>query len=503
VLKLSFKGIVLQQKKELTEASNETIKLAEDELHELYEIATNSTETKFDDIVALATSYCNISIVYKNQTSKKKLAIAQNYLHLCLTLLKGKETDRKAVLIVMRAYVQMLNIFLKLHNAEKVYEYLHKGIALYLKYTKEDKFLEPLVINSVSLDIEDKEYPNSMLSLLSLYSECLIEANRLNIFEGGITDFVITIHNFLVNRCNIIVTARPIEESALWMYAMTDVAMHLLTSYYFTEVRNCFAATHYILDIYDKELAKLMVTQNCLFEDIFDSHYYTICGRLSKSWGNYGNILLDLSKHILLYGDKLTKKRARKIYKSKSTAYTSSKTSEEYEELLPFTNLEEHLTNYIDKITDKCVSNLDEAKSVFVFTMKWFEAAKTYFTKARQRILYCEAVYYMSRTYKHLAFFEPDTNNQIKLYKRQMHLLQDICNSGSDDPDSTAIFLDMSFELIILYAILLDMIIEDTEIICKPFTEIRMEIDTFVINSIKCYKFYLNYVCFQDREMLN
>jgi len=503
VLKLSFKGVVLQQKKELAETSSETIKLAEDELHELYEIATNSTETKFDDIVALATSYCNISIVYKNYTSKKKLAIAQNYLYICLELLKGKETDRKAVLIVMRAYIQMLNIFLKLHNAEKVYEFLHKGIALYLKYTKGDQFLEPLVINSVSLDIEDEEYPNSMLSLLSLYSECLIEANKLNIFEGGITDFVITIHNFLVSRCSVIAATRPIEESALWMYAMTDVAMHLLTSYYFTEVRNCFAATHCILHIYDKELSKLMVKQNCLFENIFDSHYYTICGRLSKSWGNYGNILLDLSKHILLYGDKLTKKKARKVYKSKSTAHTSGKTSEEYEEILPFTNLEEDITSYVDQITDKCVSNLHDAKLVFVFTMKWFEAAKTYFTKAQERILYCEVVYYMSRTYKHLAFFETDRNNQIKLYKRQMHLLQDIFNSGSDDPDSIAIFLDMSFELIILYAILLDTVIEDTEIVCKPFKEIRIEIDTFVINSIKCYRFYLNYVSFQDREMLD
>jgi len=502
VLKLSFKGVVLQQKKELIETSNETIKVAEDELNELYEIATNSTEITFDDIIALATSYCNISIVYNNHTSKKKLAIAQNYLYICLKLLKGKETDRKVVLIVMRAYVQMLNIFLKLHNAEKVYEFLHKGIALYLKYTKGNEFPEPFVTNSVSLDIEDEEYPNSMLSLQSLYLECLIEANKLDIFNMGITDFVITIHNFLVNRWMIVV-ARPIEESVLWMYAMTDIAMHLLTSYYFTEVRNCFIATHCMLQIYDQELVKLTGTENCSLEDVFDRHYYTICGRISRSWGNYGNVLLDLSKHIFLYGDKLVKKRARKVYKSKSVTYTSAKISEECEEILPFTNLRKDIISYVNLITDKCVSNLRDAKSIFVFAMKWFEAAKAYFTKAQERILYCEVVYYMSRTYKHLAFFDPDRNNQIKLYKRQMHVLQDIYNSGSDDSDSIAIFLDISFELIIVYAILLDMIMEDAEIICKPFRDIRTEVDTFIINSVKCYKFYLNFLCFEEREILN
>lgn len=75
-------------------------------------------------------------------------------------------------------------------------------------------------------------------------------------------------------------------------------------------------------------------------------------------------------------------------------------------------------------ITDRYLLDMDDAKPVFLITIKWIEKAKSYYAIDSEATEYSKIVQDHAMAYKHLAFFESDPSNQAKMHKRRIDLLE-------------------------------------------------------------------------------
>lgn len=81
---------------------------------------------------------------------------------------------------------------------------------------------------------------------------------------------------------------------------------------------------------------------------------------------------------------------------------------------------------YENVITDRYLLDIDDAKPVFLTTIKWIEKAKSYYTPETEATEYSKIIQDHAMAYKHLAFFESDLSNQAKMHKRRIVLLEEL-----------------------------------------------------------------------------
>ncbi|RLU20227.1 hypothetical protein DMN91_006834 [Ooceraea biroi] len=330
---------------------------------------------------------------------------------------------------------------------------------------------------------------------MTLYRELL---NRLKPieeilkFDSNVWDAytLVNIMQKFLMRQSVMVMANPVKTDLAWIHAACQLSASFLRlskfRLSFTEARNCIASAQYMLELNDKEVSKAETSNNS--EDFHDANYYVTKASVALAWCNYSNLILFLSKYNMSY---IRLGTGFPIHKAAKSISMSSTTSVKF---LILTHLEENLKiihNYTNQVTDTYyVTTRDDAKSVFLHYIKWFEVTKTCYKK----IGFVESTkliaYNISTTYKYLAYFEPDKDNQIKLLKRQIQILKDIC-----DIDVYKVTLEnflmrrIYCDLAVSYAIIVDMILENMEFNTTYVEEGNLK--EYIRNSVKCYKKYI------------
>jgi len=484
LLQLSFRTVILASKKEITEVPKQKIKLLEKEADKLYETIMNSEELNKDDVIALATSYCNMGLIFKNDNSQENLSISENYLHKSLQLLKGDELDCRAVLIVMRAYVQIYDILYKQDNPE-YQQYLYKIIDLYLRYTTEDVLDVPCVIYSIKLDIEGTE-SNYIISLYTLYSKSLNNSKLIFYDFCEQDNFIITMHKVLESQWSIVAKA-PLKLGLYWAEATTELAQYLYSHCRFIEARNSLAAAEYTLNVLcQKELSTLSKDHACL--KFYMHMFHTISVFNITAWGVYGLSLIQSSTNSLLYPQTSKKKRSEICKVDESKLISSIMSTKKPAKLLLFMNLEENLKNIINKVTDTCVSNVHDARLIFNHAIQCFNVINMNrkIEETYDELSFIEQ-YFPSALYKYLIFFEIDRNEQLQLYKKQIQILEQLYNA--DYFIASDISALVSRELVIAYANLIDMLLVNADMADEKSERTTEEIFELLYNSVICYRF--------------
>ncbi|EZA50722.1 hypothetical protein X777_10772 [Ooceraea biroi] len=473
---------VIAQKKKLREVTNSSVTIIEEKLSVLFKKVkgkTDSTETSFNDIIRLATSYCNMGIVYKDVTSKNKLVVARSHLKKCLELLSGKEMDPRAILLIMRAVVQLEHVFRQLNVAEKSCSFSHKAIGFYLEYTSQgSEFPAPIVSRlSVSLDIEELR-SNTMLSLVMLYSELLPHIKECERDKWDPETLVKPIHNFFMNQWSDALTS-PIEACA-WAYATIDFSNYFTRHFRFPDALNYLAAIKYILDAYEDYTCKYF-SAIMSFGDflLLEGHYLTV-------WGLYYKNLLFFSKYNFSYSKYVKGRRANKSKSKPSIGSVSSTT-------LLFTNLEEHVKDIVSSIPVH-ISKLDDALTIYDYCVKYYNMAKNYFVAKDYESQFVIISSNEIDAGKYLtAYFVADKDTQLQHYKQRIRILTDMKNLITSEQlnSYTMFFIQYNFELIRIYGIVLDMVLKDAEVTEKRFEDIDTEVRTYVKNSVEYIKMYV------------
>ncbi|XP_011335691.2 uncharacterized protein LOC105278354 [Ooceraea biroi] len=300
---LSFKAAILQKQKRFTEIeTNDIAGPLEDGMDILYK-KVNKAESKLNDVIVLAICYCNMGVLRSCHETKEKLLLRKSHLKKSLELLNRKELDRRAILIVLRASLQLECVYRKLNEPEKFYPFSHKALALCHKYTKYgEKFPAPINILCVSLDIEPEGfYPNARVSFVALYRELLNRLKPVDVivkFGSNLRDAytLINIMQKFLMRQLVMVMTNPVKTGLAWVRAACELSKSFLRfRLSFTEAENCLASAQYMLELYNKKVDKAETSDRS--KDFHDACYYELKASVASLWGEYGNRLLFLSKY--------------------------------------------------------------------------------------------------------------------------------------------------------------------------------------------------------------
>lgn len=98
---------------------------------------------------------------------------------------------------------------------------------------------------------------------------------------------------------------------------------------------------------------------------------------------------------------------------------------------------------------------MDDARPVFIATIRWIESAKEYYNAETEASEYAKIVQDHALTYKHLSFFEPDLSNQAKMHKRGADLLENLLQLLNQQY-YLAICREALYELGLIYSNMLD-----------------------------------------------
>ncbi|XP_012228294.1 KIF-binding protein-like [Linepithema humile] len=398
------------------EKSKKAINKLKIKITQLFQNVSTSTNTKLDDIIALATVSFHMGVLYSNYAEIEKLYIGEVYFMKCLELLKGKECEPKTILTTMRVFIELSLIWAKLEKPEKQYFFLHEAMMLYLKYTNEENECPDLIDATVLLGIEDEEkHPKLLLEeFYTIIMETLIELYPS--MAQNMHGFVIYFHNLLEKQIADIMSRD--EKSLEWANTSLALTVYFIENHRFTEARNHIAATEYILDTFSNDIQN----QNNFSEEL-QNFYKEMRVQVANFWGRYGLRLLRVSKYKLSQDE--SDNTLHETDNSKSEFCT--KPEKELMKFLIFADLEKDLEKkYLtNQITDKYLSNSNDAKIVFVNVLRWFNETKKYSNALGNSIQFINQTLHISYAYKYFAKYEQDKDKQINLYKLQIKNLKE------------------------------------------------------------------------------
>lgn len=411
VLKLSFEVKNSQMKLSKTKKK---IKTLQAKMEDLFQSTTMTTNVTLDNIIVLAIAYFNMGLIHVDSKEENELCAGKNYFMRCMELLKGKELDRKAILTSIQVYVKLQCILNKLQKP-KTSELLYEAMELYLKYTEEEnRYPNPINIPSV-LGIEEEEESNSRLLLDNLHLTTVdYLVKRYNHWPKNEDKIVIYIHNLLNKQIPETMKFQNVG-CYYWALASIDLIQYFLWNHRFTEARHHLAAADYIMEEFHKFINK---TTSSEYHTLMLDKYQNARANIARYWAFYGNKLLCSSKEKLYQRND----ESCKTDNSKSESLSSEKNITDF---LLFTDLEKDLENITSTITDTYVLNLNNAKTVFVNVLKWLNTAKSYFTVENDFVTYGRILLENFKAFKYLACFEHSKDNLIKIYKRQIEILED------------------------------------------------------------------------------
>ncbi|XP_029158115.1 protein KBP homolog [Nylanderia fulva] len=479
ILKSSFEVKILYGDKNSFKRGKKIKSAIEVKMKNLFQNVTTSTETGFDDIIALAVAYYNLGELHLEDI---KLEVAEDNFMRCIELLNGKELDCKAILTAIRVHLQLYYVWIKIKKLEKCFPLLDKAMELYLNYTKEDEDEYPYPIEIATVLHIQNITLNSKIVLADLHTitlKLLMEQYKLKPIDKH--KFVIYVHN-LLNKELIEGLKTDSTISIFWANTAADLCLYFVHHDLFIEARDHLGAADCMMEIYFNTMCEKQNTSN-LRAEIND--YELFCANIAILWGKYGVFLLRSSIENLPQYDKSCEANNIKL---KSLA----KSKEELTKSLTFIDLKKNLEHI--EIPATYVSNLNDAKRIFSHILKTFNLAKKYYTVDKNIFCYMDIILHISAAYEYYAYFVDDDINKLKLIKQCIKILENAVSNvviKCKTLEEYQLVKKFYFKLAICYSTLLNMTSEKFNDIEEITDEMRMETKQLVKNIVDNFTLYL------------
>lgn len=491
ILQLSFEAKYIGKDIKFSKKRSK-IKAVEDRMDMLYRnVIDISTNPKFDDIVALAAAYYNIGLEYVNSTHSDDLNMAIICFSRCLELLQGKQLDRKAILTSIGALNELNLVCEKVDKETYTYKFLNTALELYLKYTMKDNYPNPVHIASL-VGIKEKESNPKIILDIFHYTTLQDLAIHYLTKPKDKHGFVMYIHKMLnIRLAEMVSQGTQFDEKCLdWALTLYDLSRYFLVNGRFAEARSHIVTADYTACRFFKDkLAKIEEKSKAHFNHLFESYDY-VCAISNRSWGSYGVYFLRF------WMERFLQNKGNGSYELEELVLKLNINSEkEKSNLLIFSDLEEELERVTNQITETYVLNLADAKSVFVKTLRHLDTAKEYFTADTDIESYAKIILETSQTYKYLAGFEEEKDKRIKLHKRRVECLEDVCKKFStiiDTDTELQIFKQIWYEVVTSCSTIMDLMLEETY--DESFKEMSTEADRYAKLILKNIDLYLNVI---------
>ncbi|XP_044254390.1 KIF-binding protein [Tribolium madens] len=376
-------------------------------------IRTQSVSDKIKITAMLGSVYLYLGIV---SIDTEELQSGEEYLIKCQDLIKEYTQEAQVVMVSLNMYNQF-GILWSQRDPEKSKTYLEEAEKLYTIYKKSN--VPPVdIVDVFNPNFEGNNVEMAWKNFEKVYTFTLYYLAQI---YGALKDALKS-----AVYCHITLQ-RQLDsgdyESIDWALNAATLSQFLMEQNGFKQARHHLAASSYILDQYAKTLDA--ITER---NEAFDAKMEVFKHRsadIARCWAKYGLLLLSKSKERLLnHTDDIDKHCT--ISSDLSTLTLDSDASVTTADLqnLQFTSLD--LTHYENQITYKFILTIQDARHVFLNIQNWLQKAEAYYTLETLASDHLEIVQDKSQMYLNLLFFEENPENQSKLHKRRIDLLENI-----------------------------------------------------------------------------
>lgn len=342
----------------------------------------------------------------------EELSTGEAHLKECEAIIKTPDTP-ETVMIALNMYNQF-GILWSLSDPQKALIYLQQAEKLYENYKKQTTKQPPKDITDL---FNDSTPQNPQLNWKNFEKLHTLTFYYLAQIYGGLKD---ALKSSLY--CHITLQ-RQLEsqdfDSIEWALNAATLSQFFLEKNGFKQARHHLAASQFILDQFEKELDSQDMTE------MQQSQIETFKHRLAdvkRCWAKYGLLLLSKSKDRLLNQTDYTDNLSSDLNKLSLDETFSNQALQN----LSFNTLD--LANYENQITCKFILTIQDARLVFLHIQTCLNQAKTYYTLDSHASDYIEIIQDESQMYLNLLFFEENLDNQAKLHKRRIDLLETVIN---------------------------------------------------------------------------
>ncbi|XP_071563123.1 KIF-binding protein-like [Temnothorax nylanderi] len=458
VLQLSFEVKYMDGDIKLSKKRNKINALG-DRMDVLFQnVIDVSTDSKFDDIVALSTAYYNVGLEYITSTDTDDLNTALRCFSTCVQMLDENMLDHKAILTSIGVLNEMTLVYEKVKK--KTDRYLNLALKLYMTYTQEENYPDPIHIASLVGIKEEESNPKIILNTLH---HTTLQNLRLQYLTRP-KDKLLYV-KYLNKEVNTQLTDMVSNETKFnakcldMALTLFELSRYFLANGCFTEAKSHIAIGDYVIFrfVEDNRLKTEEKEMRASDSHLYESYDY-VSAVSARAWGSYGVSLLRfwMEKFLQNKGNK-----SSEIQDLVSKLEIKSKKSN----LLFSDLLEKELEGMIIQFTETCILNLIDAKSVFIKTLRQFEKAKEHFTPDTDTVIYAKITLEISDTYKYLAAFEEQRDNQIKLHKGRGKLLEDARKKFPtiiEDDTELQIYKRICYEVVTSCSTVMDLMVEET-----------------------------------------
>jgi len=139
---------------------------------------------------------------------------------------------------------------------------------------------------------------------------------------------------------------------------------------------------------------------------------------ISRLCGKYGQTLLEYSHSESILA------KVYKTIENVNNAEDEAIENPEFEEI--------DVTDKLEDVTDKKISDWEAARKTFMWAQKHYTASQEYYTMNEKCSDYVEITRDRSQLYKHLIYFEEDNDRKSKMHRRRADLLEMVVKELSE-----------------------------------------------------------------------
>ncbi|CAK9813473.1 KIF-binding protein [Anthophora plagiata] len=378
-------------------------------------LAHTPKEEQETKILMLAVVHLNLGELYIDINA---LRTGKEELMKCIKLLKNKELEPAAILILLSALNPLGHLWYQWNKPTKAQDFLLRAEQIYNDFINaHGDSVDPIsMAQTFGIEESEKEsHPREMLEGLHIFT-----LNYLTLVYESMEDFANAAKYCLMTLSKELSRNESMQDLDYteWALNATVLSHYFTKNDNFTQARHLLAAAAYILEKYEDILKRKTENDgdNEALEDDWEnfqrkSAYHARC------WALYGIMLLSSSKSRLMKENESEKENEQSDDNSSEPKILDT---------IRFDILEEKIKPIENQITDKYLLNFDDAKLVFLNMQKWLNQAKLYYTLEDHASDYIIIVQDISQGYKYLSFFETDKDRQAKMHKRRINILEDV-----------------------------------------------------------------------------
>ncbi|CAH0561190.1 unnamed protein product [Brassicogethes aeneus] len=410
-----------------------------------------------------------------------ELSAGEKHLKKCNTIIEKYYLKPEVVLVAISMFNQF-GIMWSLRKPEEGKMYLEKGEQLYLDYKKESK--DPVDISD--LFASDLEY-NSEMARRNMEKSYTLTLYYLAQIFGVLKDALkssVYCHVTLQKQIDMD-DYDPID----WALNAATLSQFFMEKNGFKQARHHLACSSYVLSKYEDQLRA--VNEESEAHDAALEVFKHRSADVARCWAKYGSLLLSKSKERLLsHTDDIDVNCSLSTDLSKLSLTSDSTVSVEDLQNLVFTGIE--ASAYELQVTDQFVLCLDDARRVFYNIQDWLAKAEEYYNIDTLASDYIEIALDRSQMYLNLLFFDENQDNQAKLHKRRIDLLEEVV--GKINPQYYLQYCrQIWFELGNTYSDVLDIKsekIRDSK--ARPKPQALTKANILAEKSIQCYTTFVD-----------